>query len=69
MPESVKVNSPISLWNFALEIHTGRVLEPYIGFLYLLYIPIAGICVLMVLVSGFMVWILPVRKKNLFPVV
>ena len=62
MPWSVKAKSPISLWNFALEIHTGRVLEPFIGLIYLLYIPVAGICVLMVLVSGFMIWILPVRK-------
>ena len=58
MPDAVKSKSPISLWNFALEIHTGRVLEPFLGMLYLLYIPIAGLCVLMVLISGFMVWLL-----------
>ena len=65
MPANVKTKSPISLWNFALEIHTGRVLEPFLGILYLLYIPIAGLCVLMVLISGFMVWLLPKRKKQM----
>ena len=64
MPDAVKSKSPISLWNFALEIHTGRVLEPFLGMLYLLYIPIAGLCVLMVLISGFMIWLLPQRKNN-----
>ncbi len=64
MPLSVKEKSPISLWNLSLEIHTGRILEPFIGMLYLLYIPIAGICVLMVLISGFFVWFLPKRKKR-----
>lgn len=64
MPATIKAESPISLWNLALEIHTGRILEPFIGILYLLYIPIAGICVLMVLISGFMIWLLPQRKRK-----
>ena len=68
MPVTVKAKSPISLWNFALEIHTGRVLEPFLGILYLLYIPFAGLCVLMVLISGFMVWLLPKRKKQMNPI-
>ena len=55
MPAEIRLKSPISLWNLALEIHTGRILEPFIGMFYLLYIPVAGICVLMVLFSGFMV--------------
>jgi hypothetical protein len=62
MPGEVKDKSPISLWNLALEIHTGRILEQFIGVLYLLYIPIAGICVLMVLISGFFVWLLKHRN-------
>jgi len=64
MPDEVKLKSPISLWNLALEIHTGRILEQFIGMFYLLYIPIAGICVLMVLISGFFVWLLAHRKKK-----
>jgi len=64
MPVDVKLKSPISLWNLALEIHTGRILEQFIGIFYLLYIPVAGICVLMVLISGFFVWLLAHRKKK-----
>ncbi|MCX6237365.1 MAG: PepSY-associated TM helix domain-containing protein [Bacteroidia bacterium] len=64
MPDVVKAKSPISLWNLSLEIHTGRILEQFIGVFYLLYIPVAGICFLMVLISGFMVWLLKHRKGN-----
>jgi hypothetical protein len=64
MPTEVKSKSPISLWNLSLEIHTGRILEQFIGMFYLLYIPFAGICVLMVLISGFFVWLFAHRKKK-----
>lgn len=64
MSAEVKAKSPISLWNLSLEIHTGRILEQFIGAFYLLYIPIAGICVLMVLISGFFVWLLAHRKRK-----
>lgn len=64
MPLEIKSKSPISLWNLALEIHTGRILEPFIGVFYLLYIPIAGICLLMVLFSGFFIWLLAHRKQK-----
>ena len=64
MPTHVKEKSPISLWNLSLEIHTGRILEPFIGMFYLLYIPLAGICVLMVLISGFAIWLLSHRIKR-----
>ena len=64
MPADVKAKSPVSLWNLALEIHTGRILEQFIGMFYLLYIPVAGICVLVVLISGFFVWLLAHRKRE-----
>jgi hypothetical protein len=64
MPAEIRAKSPISLWNLALEIHTGRILEPFIGIFYLLYIPLAGICVLLVLFSGFFIWLLAHRKKG-----
>ena len=63
MPEIIKEKSPISLWNLSLEIHTGRILEQFIGMFYLLYIPFAGICVLMVLISGFLIWLLAHRRR------
>lgn len=64
MPEQIKRECPISLWNVSLEIHTGRIFEPYIGPFYILYIPLAGICILLVLISGFLIWWKTRKKKD-----
>jgi hypothetical protein len=56
MPENISENSPISLWNLALEVHTGRIFFPLIGNFYIFYVPLMGITTLVVLVSGFLIW-------------
>jgi hypothetical protein len=63
MPDEILKKSPISLWNAALEVHTGRIFEHLIGPFYLLYVPLMGIGVLIVLISGFLVWWLAYKKK------
>ena len=62
-PEIIR-KSPISLWNLALEVHTGRIFEPLLGMFYILYVPLAGICILIVLISGFFVWWMGYRKTK-----
>jgi hypothetical protein len=64
MTEEIRKASPISLWNFALELHTGRIFEHLIGLFYILIVPIAGICMLIVLISGFLLWWKGYRKKG-----
>lgn len=64
MPEKVKIASPMSLWNAALEIHTGRIFENILGPFYILYVPLAGICLLLVFISGFWLWWKLHRKKK-----
>jgi len=56
MPEEIVKASPMSLWNTALEMHTGRIFENFLGMFYILYVPLAGICLLLVFVSGFWLW-------------
>lgn len=56
--------SPISLWNLSLEVHTGRIFEPILGMFYILYVPLAGICILVVLISGFFIWWVGYRKNK-----
>jgi hypothetical protein len=63
MPEEIRKASPMSLWNVALELHTGRVFEHLIGPFYILIVPLAGICILIVLISGFLLWWKMYRKK------
>lgn len=64
MSTEIIQKSPISLWNLSLEIHTGRIFEPILGMFYILYVPIAGICILIVLVSGFFIWWIGYRKAK-----
>ncbi len=63
MPEIITGSSPMSLWNVALELHTGRIFENVLGPFYILYVPLAGICILLVLASGFLMW-WKLRKKK-----
>lgn len=62
MPEEIK-NTPISLWNVALEFHTGRIYQSVIGGFYFLIVPVSGIISIFLIVSGFWVWYKIHRKK------
>ncbi len=64
MSEEIRIASPMSLWNTALEMHTGRIFENVLGPFYILYVPLAGICILLVLISGFLLWWKVFRKKK-----
>ncbi len=64
IPDEIVKESPMSLWNVALEIHTGRIFEHLVGPFYILYVPLAGICILIVLTSGFFIWWLAYRKNK-----
>jgi hypothetical protein len=64
MPEKILEASPMSLWNVSLEIHTGRIFEHLIGGFYILFVPLAGICIMLVLISGFFIWWLVYQKKK-----
>ncbi|MDX9942134.1 MAG: PepSY domain-containing protein [Bacteroidales bacterium] len=64
MPESVKRETPFPLWNLALEVHTGRIYSTIFGKFYILFIPLAGIMVLSILLSGMVLWIRDYRRKK-----
>ena len=67
MPQKLLQKSPISLWSVALEVHTGRIFEFLVGPFYILYVPLAGLCLIMVLVSGFLLWWKAYRKTKKTP--
>lgn len=56
LPKTIKSAYRMSLWNLGLEIHTGRFYEFIFGKFYILIIPIAGLSILFILISGFVVW-------------
>jgi hypothetical protein len=55
MPESIQ-QSPMSLWNLCLEIHTGRIYQYIFGIFYILFIPLAGISLLLILITGYLLY-------------
>lgn len=56
MPEILK-SQPMSLWNFALELHVGRCYEPFLGSIVsVLFVFISGTLLTLILISGYIVY-------------
>jgi len=64
MPEVLIKNSPISLWNLALEFHTARIYHFMIGDFYILVVPLTGLALLFVVITGFIMYWKGFRKKR-----
>lgn len=64
MDKDILKKSPLSLWNTSLEIHTGRIFENILGPFYILFVPLSGICIMLVLISGFFIWWMVYRKSK-----
>lgn len=62
MPINVINDSPMSLWNVCLEIHTGRFFQNLLSDFYILLVPIASLLSIMVVISGFFLWEKKYRK-------
>ena len=60
MPENIR-KLPISMWNLALEVHTGRIFSVILGDFYILYVPLMGLTTLLILVTGIWLWL---RMRN-----
>jgi len=64
MPREIIEESAVSLWNFALELHTGRLFQFLLGDFYILIVPLVGLSLLFILISGFWVWLKIYRKNS-----
>src|SRR5674476_833718 len=64
LPQKIIRDTPISLWSTALEIHTGRIYHSLIGDFYVLIVPLSGLVVLFILISGFRVWLNPFSRSK-----
>jgi len=56
MPSTVADAFKFPLWNLAQEIHTGRIFSFMLGDFYILVVPLTGIFLVVVVLSGFMMW-------------
>ena len=64
MPESLHKEGRISLWHLCLEIHTGRIYEPILGFFTDWFIFFSGALFLSILISGYLVYRKHYKKKE-----
>ncbi len=65
LPQSQAIeSSPMSLWNFALELHVGRCYTPFLGPLSALFVFIFGLALTLILISGYIVSRRMRKKKN-----
>jgi len=62
MPVQIQ-KAPMSLWNLCLEIHTGRIYQYIFGQFYILFIPLVGLTILWILITGLVLY-LKSRKKR-----
>lgn len=62
MPPEIR-QLPLSLWNVALEVHTARIYNFIFGSWSILFIPLSGIIILCILLSGFVVWFTRHRRS------
>lgn len=53
---SVLSNQGMPLWSFALEVHTGRIFQCFLGNFYILIIPLLGLLTLGILTSGLILY-------------
>jgi hypothetical protein len=64
MPNHVRNATPISLWNFALELHTARIYGALIGDFYILIVPLAGLSLLLILITGLWMYLKKFRNRK-----
>lgn len=64
MPKQIQ-DSPISLWNLCLEVHTGRIYQYIFGKFYILFIPLAGLSILWILIIGYLLYQKQKRKPKI----
>lgn len=56
MPTRVAAAAPMSLWHYLFEFHNGRIFEPWLGPWYLLIIPLSGLLLLLLCLTGLYDW-------------
>ncbi|MFA5512058.1 MAG: PepSY-associated TM helix domain-containing protein [Candidatus Kapaibacterium sp.] len=66
MPEFMKKNYSMPLWNYLFEIHNGRIFQALIGDFYILLIPLSALAFTLVIVTGVFDWVYKKYLKSRF---
>ncbi|MGB5988519.1 MAG: PepSY-associated TM helix domain-containing protein [Marinifilaceae bacterium] len=63
MPDFIRDNYRMPLWNYLFEIHNARIFRSFIGGIYILIIPLFGLLSIIILISGFIDYLHTRLKK------
>jgi len=64
MPDEIKKNSRLPLWNYLFELHNARIFRGGIGAFYMLVIPLGGFLSLLMLLAGILdYWLTKPRRR------
>ncbi|MEJ2053064.1 MAG: PepSY-associated TM helix domain-containing protein, partial [Calditrichaceae bacterium] len=58
MPEALRTEYRMSLWNFMFELHNGRIFKDWIGGIYILLAPVGSLLFILIILSGIYDWII-----------
>jgi len=64
MPDYMLLSGKMSLWNLALEIHTARFFKFIFGKFYILFIPMFGLSMIVLNLTGLWIWIKLYRRRR-----
>ncbi|MBX3042543.1 MAG: PepSY domain-containing protein [Candidatus Kapabacteria bacterium] len=57
MPDFLKENYGMSLWNYLFELHNGRLFQAFVGDYYILIIPLSALIFIIVIITGVFDWL------------
>ena len=57
MPAEIVEHTPLSLWHYLFEFHNGRIFEKWLGSSYMLIVPVAGILLILLGLTGCIDWL------------
>ncbi|WP_165835950.1 PepSY domain-containing protein [Marinifilum breve] len=65
MPDKIRKNSKLPLWNYMFELHNARMFRGLIGGFYMLIIPLGGLLCLLMLLAGVLdYWLTKPKVRN-----
>ena len=57
LPEEIRIDNRLPLWNYMFELHNGRIFKDLIGEWYILIIPLGSFLFILITLTGIFDWI------------
>jgi hypothetical protein len=58
MPDELRLNQSMPLWNYLFELHNGRLFQDLIGNWYILFVPLGALLTTILILTGIIDWLI-----------